>query len=141
MSKIGRYSADRKKVEALGTASRTLAVHDCGTVFTMDGDEALTVTLPTVAVAGKGWWAKFILTDEGTGTTVFTFPSAAASIHCNSSTGGDVNGLNSDGAFKTTINYNANDTGTLGDQIEVLCDGTYYHVLVNMDADNGITIA
>ena len=32
-------------------------------------------------------------------------------------------------------------TGTLGDQIEVLCDGTYYHVLVNMDADNGITIA
>ena len=140
MAKLGRYSADRKKIEALGASSRTLAAKHCGTIFTVDGDEAITVTLPAVADAGEGWWAKFILTDEGTGTTTFTFPATTASIHCNSSTGGDVNALNSDGAFKTTINYNVNDTGTLGDQIEILCDGTYYHVLVNMDADDCITI-
>ena len=58
MSKLGRYSADRKKVEAL-TASKTVEVSDCGTVFTADpSGGAITVTLPTPEAAGKGWWCK-----------------------------------------------------------------------------------
>jgi hypothetical protein len=60
MSKSGRYSADRKKIEAL-TASKTVAVSDCGTIFTADSSGgAITVTLPSAASAGRGWWCKVI---------------------------------------------------------------------------------
>ena len=66
MSKSGRYSADRKKIEAL-TGAHTVQVHDCGTVFTLPGGAASwNVTLPTIAQAGNGWWCKFVLlADKG----------------------------------------------------------------------------
>ena len=32
MSKLGRYSADRKKIDTIGAAT-TLTVADCGTIF------------------------------------------------------------------------------------------------------------
>ena len=67
MAKSGRYSADRKKIEAL-SADKTVEVHDCGTIFTLEGTTALTITLPSAAVAGKGWWCKFILNEDNNGT-------------------------------------------------------------------------
>ena len=62
MSKLGRYSADRKKIENLD-AAKTVLVADCGTIFmvTDSGDAGYTVTLPAPATAGKGWWAKFVV--------------------------------------------------------------------------------
>tara|TARA_Y100001973_G_scaffold106350_1_gene183714 strand:+ start:353 stop:742 length:390 start_codon:yes stop_codon:yes gene_type:complete len=71
MSKSGRYSADRKKIEAL-TADKTVEVHDCGTVFTADPTNgAITVTLPTPAAAGKGWWCKVVrISDHGNDVTI-----------------------------------------------------------------------
>ena len=63
MSKIGRYSADRKKIEAL-TASKTATVADCGTVFTAVGDAAVVLTLPAIADAGNGWWCNTATTDD-----------------------------------------------------------------------------
>ena len=66
MSKLGRYSADRKKIESV-TEAKTVAVADCGTIFTITpGSSDYTVTLPTVSNAGKGWWCKFILAASGT---------------------------------------------------------------------------
>jgi len=64
MSKSGRYSADRKKVATLtDAASRTGVIADCGTIFLATGASGTTLyTLPTIAVAGKGWWAKFVKT-------------------------------------------------------------------------------
>lgn len=142
MAKSGRYSADRKKMEAAGSSDRTLAVHDCGTLFTLDADSAFTITLPAVAAAGKGWWVKFVNVDEGTETIAISAPSAIMSISTHSSTGGDVSTLNSSaGSLLTTINYNVNDSGKLGDQIEIICDGTYYHATVLMSEDNGISVA
>ena len=71
MAKLGRYSADRKKIEAL-TASKTVEVAECGTVFTADPTGgAITVTLPTPAVAGKGWWIKVHrITDHANDVTI-----------------------------------------------------------------------
>ena len=61
MSKLGRYSADRKKVEEL-SADKTVEVAECGTIFMLaSGSADYSVTLPTVADAGQGWWAKFVL--------------------------------------------------------------------------------
>jgi len=66
MAKLGRYSADRKKIEAL-TADKTVEVSDCGTIFTCNPDgNAFTVTLPTAANAGKGWWCKIFRIDDAT---------------------------------------------------------------------------
>ena len=71
MAKLGRYSADRKKIEAL-TADKTVEVADCGTVFTADSSAgAITVTLPTPAAAGKGWWIKVHrISDSGNDVTI-----------------------------------------------------------------------
>ena len=71
MAKLGRYSADRKKIEAL-TASKTVEVAECGTVFTADPTGgAITVTLPTPAEAGKGWWIKVHrITDHANDVTI-----------------------------------------------------------------------
>lgn len=72
MSKLGRYSADRKKIEAV-SASKTLEVHDCGTIFTIThASAAITLTLPPVAKAGKGWWARFVMLADGGGTNDVT---------------------------------------------------------------------
>ena len=71
MSKLGRYSADRKKVEAL-TAAKTVLASDCGTLFTLGTAGGFTVSLPDAATAGKGWWCKFILTDTTTATCDIT---------------------------------------------------------------------
>jgi len=61
MSKLGRYSAQRRKVEVLG-GTKTLTAADCGTMFTI-GATVGAITLPTVAQAGKGWWCEFWVND------------------------------------------------------------------------------
>ena len=61
MAKLGRYSADRKKIESVTAATKTVEVHDCGTIFMMDAaSSATTFTLPKASDAGKGWWCKFV---------------------------------------------------------------------------------
>jgi hypothetical protein len=68
MSKLGRYSAQRKKVEAL-TAAKSITVADCGTIFTI-GTADLTHTLPLLSDAGAGWWCRFIVNDETEATVI-----------------------------------------------------------------------
>ena len=66
MAKSGRYSADRKKVQAIDSAY-TVTVADCGTIFTLPGgNDSYNVTLPSLTAAGNGWWCKFVLlADKG----------------------------------------------------------------------------
>ena len=65
MAKLGRYSAQRRKVEVL-TAAKALEEHDCGTTFMLDNSSGFVTTLPSVAAAGQGWWCDFIVkTDPG----------------------------------------------------------------------------
>lgn len=65
MAKLGRYSAQRRKVEAIdasgGDASKTVEVHDCGTLFAIDATNNVTITMPSIASAGNGWWCEFLL--------------------------------------------------------------------------------
>ena len=63
MSKLGRYSADRKKIETLN-ADTTLKEADCGTIFgLLSGSSPFTVTLPPLDTAGRGW-CKFVYVDS-----------------------------------------------------------------------------
>tara|TARA_B100000085_G_scaffold198413_1_gene181999 strand:- start:446 stop:895 length:450 start_codon:yes stop_codon:yes gene_type:complete len=129
MAKLGRYSADRKKIEALtATTVKALDVADCGTVFTCPGGNGVsTLTLPKISAAGKGWWAKFILlANNGTGDVTIQ-PNAAndaSMIVC--LLGGldkaDATANVASEAAAKTVFFDA--SGALaGDQIEVICTG------------------
>ena len=65
MAKLGRYSAQRRKVEVIdassANASKTVEVHDCGTLFFIDATNNVTITMPAIAAAGNGWWCEFHL--------------------------------------------------------------------------------
>ncbi len=77
MSKIGRYSADRKKVESI-TATKSLVAADCGSLLVLNAAAGLTVTLPSVAEAGKGWWVRFVIgTNVSSNTIVITEKTSA----------------------------------------------------------------
>ena len=85
MAKLGRYSANRIKIEEL-TASKTVEVADCGTLFVVNPTADTTLTLPSATNAGKGWWIE-VMIDEVDGGTIDK----------------DVNIATSDGTFFTGI--------------------------------------
>ena len=138
MSKLGRYSADRKKVATLTNAVTTTGVaSQCGTVFIATGASGTTVyVLPAIADAGKGWWCK-------------VFKSAAADA------GGTigVNGHADDGGscmvgMESSITpvALAGDDALLADgtdpgaSIEVICDGSQWliHIVASTAADASV---
>tara|TARA_Y100000296_G_scaffold65277_1_gene76815 strand:+ start:30 stop:440 length:411 start_codon:yes stop_codon:yes gene_type:complete len=135
MSKLGRHSADRKKVEAL-TASKTCGVEHCGTVFTAVGDAALTVALPTIAVAGKGWWCKVIKTGSASGGQGITI-AAHADDGSTPMMGVELSPTH---AVMNGDDIVIEDAANKGTQVELLCDGTYWHVLGFSVLAAGITI-
>jgi hypothetical protein len=126
MAKLGRYSADRKKIEAI-TADKTVEVSDCGTVFSVDASSAVELTLPTVAAAGKGWWIKVVTTDTTAATTVVTAGSE------NKFLGYVLNRAEDNDAITVTSDADG-DTITLaagsipGATVEFICDGTFFLV-------------
>jgi hypothetical protein len=137
MSKLGRYSADRKKVENL-TASKTAEVADCGTVFTIVGDAALTVTLPAVAQAGNGWWCKFVKTGDAGGGEDVTV-SAAAADGAAPMMGVSVSQLTLDALAGDDLVIG--DNAAKGSQVELLCDGSNWHVLAHASGSSAISIS
>lgn len=135
MSKVGRYSADRKKVEAL-TATKTVEVADCGTVFTAVGDAALTINLPTIATAGKGWWCKVIKTGAASGGQDITV-AAHADDGSTPMMGVELSPTH---AVMNGDDLVIEDAANKGTQVEILCDGTNWQVLAFSVLAAGITI-
>ena len=143
MAKLGRYSADRKKVESI-TASKQLEVHDCGTLMMLNAAAGCTVTLPSVADAGEGWWVRFVIgTNVSSNTLVITEKTSADTDVLI----GGINELETDdgedgpsttGATKITI---ANATDTVGDFVEFICDGSKFYFHGQTKLDGCITIA
>ena len=75
MSKLGRYSADRKKIQEIddSAAGVSVTVADCGTIFVLKNKaQAVTIQLPKIADAGKGWWCKFVRGQAGGGNADVT---------------------------------------------------------------------
>ena len=125
MSKIGRYSAQRQKVTSI-TASVTVTVADCGTNFICDSAGATVLTLPSAAEAGAGWWIRVILSDE---------PETSVAVTANA---GELKGLvvAADGLDQSDSNatYTIDNSGNIGDWLEVLCDGSSMFILGNIEA-------
>ena len=145
MSKLGRYSADRKKITALTTTGTEIQVADCGTIFMLDGTDFttdVTHSLPHPTEAGKGWWCKFIVKtavlDAGgddclikvrtAGATTFVDDLLVLQIH---ETAGAA-GLQDVDADFITVKGEA----VGGSQVEFVTDGNKYYVLGSVKADD-----
>ena len=148
MSKLGRYAAQRIKIEALVAAStKTCTVADCGTVFTLPGGNGVgAITLPSIADAGAGWWCKFILlADNGTGAIVISAASGDEDTIVASNYGGlgdDTNSANvSSDAEADAVNFVAS-KALAGDSVEFICTGDeWISQNFSADGDAGMTLS
>ena len=164
MAKLGRYSADRKKIKNLACGQtagadgdNTNVTHDieaaqCGTVFTLTPAVAAdkggaTITLPTVADAGKGWWVKFVLlgpipgdtnNNDDLGIIIQNDASDANDmvVHIPADSGADGAG-HIDGASVKFVEGSA----AAGDEVEVICDGSVFLIACRAAVSGGITKA
>lgn len=139
MSKSGRYSADRKKIETL-TASHTVEVAECGTIFILNANGGGTVTLPNASDAGNGWWAKFILGAKN-GAAVWNINATDADGDNMHNIVVDEAGGNEDshgGTAGDQVIFTAN-TGEIGCQVEVVTDGSKWYCLSHSNAAGAIT--
>ena len=127
MSKSGRYSADRKKIQAVGAAETlVVSVADCGTIFTMAGGAgAASITLPSAADAGPGWWCKFVLlANKASNDATITAGVAGELIVSN------FGGLDKADATANVVSATGQDdikfkdTALAGDQIEFISTGS-----------------
>ena len=153
MAKLGRYSADRKKIEALncfGTATAAITIDKakCGTIFVCtpagdDDNEGATITLPSEADAGKGWWCKFVLNaaivSDGSDVNDIVIQNAAGDtddmiVHLPADSGADGAGA-ADGASVTFVEGAAQ----AGDEVEVVCTGDRWLVHVRCAVVGGVT--
>jgi len=145
MSKLGRYAAQRRKVEDLATAGNySVQVADCGTMFTI-GAAATTVVLPLMANAGKGWWCRFVVNNETASVTIaqhasdtanqmvghiLSYGDAAAPVMVPQAAAGT--------AFDLVTFV---DTVLQGDWVEFWTDGTLWYVEGATRVADGITAA
>jgi hypothetical protein len=145
MSKLGRYSADRKKIVALTTTATSIQPAACGTVFMLDGTDYsadVTHSLPHPSEAGAGWWCKFIVKtavlDAGSddclikvrnaGLATFADDLVLLQIH---ETAGAA-GLQDVDADFITVKGEA----VGGSQVEFITDGNKYYVSGTVKADD-----
>ena len=149
MSKLGRYSADRKKIEALSD-DKTITVADCGTIFTLgsgsDGTSGRSgnyvLTLPTVADAGKGWWCKFILTATSGGDITVSGSSGDSNkvnvhvVGTAADSGTDTLG-STPIASKQALLFDVS-AGAVNDTVEVLTDGSTWYAQAVLSASAGV---
>ena len=130
MSKSGRYSADRKKIESVTGTAKVIEVSDCGTIFFMDtASAACTYTLPRADLAGAGWWCKFVQgVDHNNADHVIqinssdvgAFGTDVHNLHYTSARR-EATGSASTAMRKVTLEGSKSE---IGDQFEVVCDGT-----------------
>ena len=143
MSKSGRYSADRKKVQSI-TASISLTTADCGTFMMLNAAAGCTVTLPSVAEAGNGWWVRFIVATNCTSNSYVITEKTSADTNVIK---GGINELETDdtedGPSSTgcTLITLGNATDTVGDFVEVVCDGSSFFIFGQTKLDGGVALS
>jgi hypothetical protein len=127
MSKLGRYSADRKKVKTMAS-SGTLTKNDCGKVIFVTA--TCTITLPDAGIAGAGWWCK-IVKNFGSGAGLISITATS-----------DLNGVGVDGSG---VGVNLGDDcafhadATKGSMLEVVSDGTQWFAVGVASSADGFT--
>ena len=127
-----------KKVEVV-VAARTLTAADSGKVFCLDQDASFDITLPTAAAAGRGWNAKFILTDAGSGT-VKVVPNSDEDTLIGMIGSADSSGGESAESGVDELIWVAS-TAAVGDWAELVCDGSNFFVSGQQHDNDHMTLA
>lgn len=125
------FQAGSGSIETVAAAD-TLVEADNGKTFILNAAAGVTITLP--AVTKTGWRAKFI-----TGAVFATSNFVVASAEGTNMEGSMVvAGVVVDVAGASQINF-VNTAENIGDFIEVISDGTYWHVFGNALTTGALT--
>tara|TARA_Y100000310_G_scaffold47387_1_gene43984 strand:+ start:220 stop:672 length:453 start_codon:yes stop_codon:yes gene_type:complete len=149
MSKLGRYSADRKKISAL-TAAKTVQTSDCGTIFTLGNVDGFAVVLPDASKCGAGWWCRFVVkvaptteytidASSGDASNMHGFVTYSSGSHTVTAGDSPAQSSNTSGTAVDTITFVAN-KALIGDSCELYTDGSLWYVTLRAEAYDGITI-
>ena len=142
MAKLGRYSADRKKIEAL-TAAKTVEVPDCGTVFTLGTAAGFAVVLPDAADCGNGWWCKFVVkvAPDGGDYTIDASSGDGNNLHGVAVTSEHDQGTAAH-TNSTAVDQIALKDGKskIGDQVELVTDGSLWYVVAHVQEHDALTL-
>ena len=114
------------------TGATTLTTDDSGTVFYLNAAAGANITLPAVATSG-GFKARFIVA-AAFATTAWTITAATAKIQG----GAIVNSVHVPAANESLITF-AFGAETVGDYIDLDCDGTNWYANGVAAAAGGIT--
>tara|TARA_R100000278_G_scaffold10454_1_gene12024 strand:- start:200 stop:628 length:429 start_codon:yes stop_codon:yes gene_type:complete len=130
--------ADLKlKVETVN-AAKTLTALDSGKVFMIQQDSAYEITLPLAATAGAGWNAKFILSEVAANAVTIANNTSEDTI-VGTTVGADGSaGSSAESAVDEIVFISG---AQLGDQVELICDGTYYYAKAQAHDVAHITIS
>ena len=126
------------------TAALTLQRNDSGKVFVFDTVTPTTVTLPSLADAGVGWSAKFIVNQIAGSASHVVSENAASDtnvihgmiLEADVSTDGDATA----GTGVTFVNF-TNAAGVVGDRCEIMATSDKWHVIGYGQVDAGVTLA
>lgn len=123
--------------------TRALERWDSGKTFSLELAAGFTVTLPTVAQAGAGWNCRFMTGIIPTTAYIVTEDTATDT----NKLAGGINELevdtNDDGPYSgafTLITFVASALGSVGDYVDIYCDGTFFVIRGQTTLDGGITL-
>ena len=140
-AEINQAADPASRYESLVT-TEAMVVTDNGKTFLLNLAGGFTVTLPTVAVAGAGFWCKFIVGTAPTTAYIITEDGGSDTNVCI----GGINELEvdtaSDGPYSaafTFVNLVAS-VAVVVDWVEYFCDGTSWYITGQTNADGGITL-
>jgi len=105
-----------------GTTTYVMLASDSGKTFLVSGG-AQTVTLLPATELIEGWRCKFITTASPSGDKVI---GAGSTIMHGASANAAGTGDSSDGTAKTSVTIEA--ASQAGNFVEIICDGSLYHV-------------
>ena len=125
------------KVETVN-AAKTLTALDSGKVFMIQQDSAYEITLPLAATAGAGWNAKFILSEVAANAVTIANNTSEDTI-VGTTVGADGGaGSSAESAVDEIVFISG---AQLGDQVELVCDGSVYYAKAQAHDAAHITIS
>ena len=117
------------------TATYTVGAEQSGTIFTLNKDDGITVTLPVPAAGLK---FEFVVATAPTTSVTIVTNASANIIHGQITTSEDAAGCVACAASSDTITLVAN-LAIVGDRVNVVSDGTSYFVGGCVDVQDAAT--
>ena len=114
---------------------------DSGKVFFLSLLAGFTVTLPSAAEAGAGWYCDFIVKTVTTSNQYIITEKTSADTNklCAIGLEASTSGAQLSNAGFTTVTFDA--TPTLGDKLHIICDGAFFYITSIVAADNDAVFA